>query len=240
MLSSKKIIAVSHPIAKDISSWRMLREKIRIINNGITIEKYSDYANEFDPKKLRRDLGLQGNTKIVGTLGRLTFQKAHQHMIEAARIILKTSADIEFIVGGEGHRLDFLEGLTQKYGISDKFHFIGFRSDAINILKLLDIFVLCSVDEGLPIVLLEAMSVGKPIITTDVGEIPLVIQNNKNGMLVEAGNVNLFAEKILNLLFDPPLCEDLAVNAKKTVADKFSIEKMTEEYLKVYESIPLC
>ena len=210
MLFAKKIIAVSHPIANDICSWKFFFRKansVKVINNGIDINKYSNYRIGFDENKLRNGLGLKRNTLLVGTLGRLTFQKAHHILIEAAGLLLKERADVEFIIAGDGHRLEYLKYLTQKNGISDKFHFLGFRSDAINIINILNVFVLCSIDEGLPIVLLEAMSLGKPIVTTDVGEVPMVIEHNFNGIIIKQNDskqLYLNIKKLLMILLCAP------------------------------------
>ena len=237
MLFARKVIAVSHPIAKDIGSWKKLRKKVIVINNGIDIDKYSNCSSSFDPKKLREELGLQENTKLVGTLGRLTLQKAHHCLIEAAKDILEKDKNVEFIIAGEGPRLQFLQKMTEDYGISNQFHFLGFRKDAINILRLLDVFVLSSIDEGLPIVLLEAMSLGKPILTTDVGEIPLVIGNYSNGIIIKKGDVEQLAIGITRLLGDDNLCKKLANYAKETVKNRFSIDRMTKQYVEVFLSI---
>lgn len=237
MLFAKKIIAVSHPIATSIGSWWILKKKVKVINNGINIDKYADYSANFNAKKLRADLGVSPNTRLIGSLGRLTRQKAHQILIEAAHMLLKDRSDIEFLVGGEGPMFQFLTDLCVTYGISNKFHFIGFRSDPISILKLLDAFVLCSIDEGLPIVLLEAMSVGVPVITTDVGEIPVVLQNNYNGIMIKKGDSKLLSESIKRLLDDDAFCNKIASNAKATVNSRFSISKMSSEYINVYNAL---
>jgi glycosyltransferase involved in cell wall biosynthesis len=234
MVFARKVIAVSYPIARDIFSWRRLRKKVTVINNGIDINKYADYRANFSPTQLRQELGLKENTRLVGTLGRLTHQKAHHYLIEAARIVFQRDPGVEFLVAGEGHRLGYLKELVGAYGISRSFHFVGYRSDAVNILKLLDVFVLCSIDEGLPIVLLEAMSVGVPVVATDVGEIPQVIRNLQNGILVRRGSVRGLAEAILRVLNDQILGNSLPQNAKKTIATKFSISRMTQDYVNVY------
>jgi len=237
MLFARKVIAVSHPIADDICSWKILRKKVVVINNGIDIEKYANCCKNIYPKTLRQELGLKENTRIVGTLGRLTLQKAHHFLIEAAKIVLETHKDVEFLIAGEGPRLKFLKKKTKDYGIFDQFHFVGFRRDAINILRLLDVFVLCSIDEGLPIVLLEAMSVGTPIVTTDVGEIPFVIREDWSGLLIESSSVGSLTKGIGMLLDNHRLGSILAKNAKETVQREFSIANMTNKYLNLYESI---
>lgn len=237
MLFARKVIAVSHPIADDICSWKSLRKKVEVINNGIDIEKSANCSTGFDPKRLRQELGLKENTRLVGTLGRLTFQKAHHFLIEAAKIVLEKRKDIEFLIAGEGPRLKFLERMTDSYGISDQFHFVGFRRDAINILRLLDVFVLCSIDEGLPIVLLEAMSVGTPIVTTNVGEIPCVIRGDWSGLLIKSRSVDSLSKSIGRLLDNRRIGSILAKNAKETVQHEFSIANMTNKYLNQYRSI---
>jgi len=240
MLFAKQIIAVSHPIANDICSWKFFFRKInavKVINNGIDINKYAEYRIGLCERNLREELGLKSKTKLVGTLGRLTFQKAHHIFIEAAKIILEERSDVEFLIGGDGHRLEYLKSLTNKFEISDKFHFLGFRSDAINILNILNVFVLCSVDEGLPIVLLEAMSLGKPVVSTAVGEIPMVIENNFNGIIIKKNDTAQLSKSIIKLLEDDILCNNLSKKAKKTVSTRFSIDCMTEKYLESYRQI---
>ncbi len=237
MLFAEKIIAVSHPIARKISSWKPHVKKISVINNGIDINKYSEYASNFNAITLRKELGLKIHSRVVGTLGRLAYQKAHEDLIHVAENILREKNDVEFLIAGEGHRLSYLKDLTEKFGISDNFHFIGFRSDPMNILKLLDVFVLCSVDEGLPIVLLEAMSIGVPVLVTDVGEIPMIIQNGVNGILVKKKDTHAMAQGIKCLLEDNPFSKELAKNAKNTVESHFTISEMTNKYIICYRNI---
>lgn len=238
MLFAKKVIAVSHPIAKGISSWPLLKQKVSVINNGIDISKYANYDSAFNENKLRKELGLQDNSRLVGSLGRLTSQKAHHNLIEAANILLRrTKHNFEFLVAGEGPQFQFLKELTLQYGINDKFHFIGFRSDAIHILRLLDVFVLSSIDEGLPIVLLEAMSVGVPVITTNVGEIPFVVRDQYNGLLINKNDPISLAKSIEKLLFDKNIYNKITLNAKRTVSSQYTISNMSHKYMAIYNSL---
>lgn len=234
MLFARKVIAVSHPIADDICSWKMFKEKVEVINNGIDIDKYASYSKIFDPKKLRQELGLKENTRLVGTLGRLTFQKAHHFLIEAAKIVLEKRKDVEFLIAGEGPRLQFLEKMTDSYGISDQFHFVGFRRDVINILRLLDVFVLCSIDEGLPIVLLEAMSVGVPVVTSDVGEMPNMLRNGYHAIIIKKGDIAALTTNIEKLLTDKVLSKKLGQCGGKLVRARYSNSIMTDKYIQIY------
>ena len=237
MLFAKKIVAVSYPIAKEIASWRLLKKKITVINNGIDIDKYTDYREDFDRDQLRKGLGLKNDSILIGTLGRLTPQKGHEYLLEAAAKILRERQNIEFIVAGDGPLKDILVQKARDLNILDAFHFVGFRSDAINILRLLDIFVFSSIDEGLPIALLEAMAVGLPIIATDVGDISQVIQNRFNGILVRSKCPNELAESISALLNDTALRKKLAVCAMNTVNRDFNTSRMSEKYVKIYDEL---
>ena len=237
MIFAKKIIAVSNPIAKEIKSWNILKRKVYVINNGIDIEEYATYKQDYSEMPLRKELGLSRHSHVVGTLGRLTDQKAHHIFIKAAQSILRERNDVEFILAGEGPNEKYLKTLCKTYSISKHFHFIGYRSDAINILQLLDVFILCSIDEGLPIVVLEAMSVGKPIVATDVGEIPKIISNNLNGILIKKNDIEQLACRILQLLDNEKLANDLALNAKQIVQKNHSIEKMCSEYISLYQKV---
>lgn len=237
MIFAKKVIAVSHPIAKEIKSWKLLKRKVYVINNGVDIEKYATYKKSYCEKNLRKDLGISDNSYVVGTLGRLTDQKAHQILIKAAYNILRERNDVEFLIAGEGPNERNLKRLCESYNISERFHFVGYRSDAINILQLLDIFILCSIDEGLPIILLEAMSVGKPIITTDVGEIPFIIKNNSNGILINKNDTKQLFYNIKRLVNNDALAYRLGMNAKTTAENDHSIMKMCQEYILCIQSL---
>jgi glycosyltransferase involved in cell wall biosynthesis len=209
------------------------RDKLILIENGIDFETFSSSTNA-NKTELRRELSLEEGSLIIGSLGRLTEQKDYQTFIKAAAEILKVRDGIEFIVAGEGHLRPELVSLCEKLAIEERFHFPGFRNDSASLLKLMDIFVLSSLDEGLPIAMLEAMATGLPIVTTGVGAIPDVIKNDKNGMIMEKGDFKCLEEILLSLISDPEKRKKLGGNAYETVREKYSNERMTERYLNVY------
>ncbi len=234
---AQQVIAVSHPIAEEISGWRLNRRNVLVINNGIDIERYAENKGNVDSTKLRIDLGLRKDSRLIGTMGRLVDQKAQHLFLEAAREILNSRSDIEFLIVGEGPKRKFLQEYSDRLGLRENVHFLGFRSDAIQILKLLDIFVLSSIDEGLPIVILEAMSVGTPIVTSDVGEIPRVLENGLNGILFPREDVRSMTESILTLLDDPVFARKLGNSSRQLVKDRFSLSSMIKQYYIVYSNI---
>jgi glycosyltransferase involved in cell wall biosynthesis len=239
MRFAQYVVAVSHPIADEIRQWKMNRQNVLVINNGIDIDRYADKKDNIDPLSLRNDLGLKQDSRLVGTIGRLVSQKAQHLFIEAARRIYDVQKDVEFLLIGDGPLRDYLQELVKQKGLEDRFHFLGFRTDVIQILGLFDIFVLCSVDEGLPIVILEAMSLSIPIVTSDVGELPSVITNGSNGILFQKGDVSAMTRNILDLLDNPNHSEMLGKNAKTLVRQRFSLLEMTQRYYDIYKSIKI-
>lgn len=237
MRFAHQVVAVSHPIADDIRRWKMNRRNVMVINNGIDIERYAEEIDGNDPIRFREELGLRNGTRLIGTIGRLADQKAQHYFLEMAQKIHALHDDVEFILVGEGPRREYLEKLAGRLGLGDAVHFLGFRSDAVQILKMLDIFVLSSIDEGLPIVVLEAMSVGVPIVSSEVGDIPRVIESGRNGILCPKGDVITMTQAVLELLHDQARATELRDNAKIAVHEKFSLATMTQRYYGLYSTI---
>jgi glycosyltransferase involved in cell wall biosynthesis len=237
MRFAQHVVAVSHPIADDIRQWKMNRTNVMVINNGIDIERYADKKDDVELLSLRKELGLKQGSRLVGTIGRLVHQKAQQFFIESARQICDVREDVEFILLGDGPLRDYLQELVKQKGLEDRFHFLGFRTDAIQILRLFDIFALSSVDEGLPIVILESMSLGIPIVTSDVGELPFFINNGSNGILVHKGDVSAMTRNILHLLDNPEYSKTLGKNAQMLAKERFSLSEMTQRYYDIYKSV---
>lgn len=231
-----KVIGVSKDIVNRLAKAGIPKRKLILIENGIDIETFSNSAN-FGNIDLRRELGLQKSSLIIGSLGRLTEQKDYSTFIRAAAGLLKKNNNVEFIIAGEGHLRHELVSLCGNLEIENRFHFLGFRKDSANILKLMDIFVLCSLDEGLPMALLEAMATGLPIVTTAVGAIPDVVIDGKNGIITEKGNSKVLEEVFLSLIGDPNRRKTLGTNAYNTAREEYSNERMTDKYLYIYSEI---
>ncbi len=237
MLSAKKVIGVSAPIVMDINKWNCLKAKTLIINNGIDVTKYTTPPTRAAEARLREELGIRNDAKVVGTVGRLTLQKNHEAFLDAASIVQKHLKNTEFVIVGDGYRMDYLKSYAKSLGLERRVHFLGFRNDAIQVLSLFDAFVLSSRDEGLPIVILEAMSVGVPVIATKVGEITNVIEHLKEGLLVEKPDATILASSILRVLTDHRLASRLVTSALKKVRNEYSIGRMCEKYVDVYRNL---
>lgn len=231
-----KIVAVSDEIRDKLISEGLIESKIIVIENGIEIDKYNT-LDEFDKLAYKKSLKIDPNSFVIGTLGRLTPQKGHVFLLEAAKKVLSKNMPVMFLIVGDGHLKDYLEAYAKNLGISENIKFLGFRKDISSLLKIMDIFVMSSIDEGLPMAMLEAMAARTPVIVTSVGDIPKVIKDNENGILVEPRKNDILAEKIIYLLNNEQKRKEFSEKAFKTAVNNYSNEAMCKEYLKVYEEI---
>lgn len=238
MLFAENIIGVSEEIVRNLENAYIPCTKLGLINNGIDLNLFLE-DETFDEIELRRKLGLRDKTFIIGSLGRLIEQKDYNTFLEVAGEILKEINNVEFIIAGEGHLKSELLALSKELGINDKFHFLGFRSNKVSILRLMNVFVLTSISEGLPIAMLEAMASRLPVVVTRVGEIPRVITNGENGILVESNNIPLLKGALISLINCGKKGDLLGKNAYDTVKKKYSIDQMTTKYLDIYNMIML-
>lgn len=211
--------------------------KLKIVENGIT-DSFLDAVTSCRNKKeeIKGKLGLD-NSLIVGTIARLSRQKGIEYLIKTVKIVISKFPDITFIIAGKKLCREKLVDLSIELGISDKVKFLGFIKDIPKLLSVIDIFVLPSLWEGMPNVVLEAMAAEKPVIATDTGGSKDIIDNNINGVLVEPKNSEALAEAILKLLKNPDERERLGKAAEQRVKEKFPIDRMVSKTEQIYTQL---
>ena len=209
-------------------------KNVIVIQNGIDIEKYTPYVPH---KNLRKALGISKNKTIVIYVSRLTKQKDPLNMIQSMKYVLNTTKKIMLLIVGDGELRDACEQLVDKLNINDQVQFLGFRNDISALLNTSDIYCLPSLWEGLPIGLLEAMSMKKPCITTAVDGTKEIIKHNYNGLTVMSGNPKQLSEQILFLHKNVSFRNQLAENARETIEKQYSIETMIEKLDQVYAKL---
>lgn len=205
------------------------QKDIRVIYNGIDADELKNFSKQ-EAKEL---LGIKSKL-IIGTIANFYPAKGIEFLVEAANILKES--DAEFALIGEGRDKKKIRKLIASYKLEKKFYLVGdfftriSRREADKYLKAFDIFVLPSVKEGFPSVILEAMAAEIPVIATKVGAIPEIIQDGKNGILVEPKNPKAIAKAIDGLLKNPNLGHKLAKLGRKTVIEKFNLNKMIKQY----------
>ncbi|MDI6591922.1 MAG: glycosyltransferase family 4 protein [Patescibacteria group bacterium] len=212
-------------------------EKIVKIYNGIDVNNLDFLSKEKARNILVKNLSF--NIKdgiIIGTVANFYKTKGLKYLIEAANL-LKNKTEISFLLIGEGKERSKLEALIKKKGLEDNFFLLGRISNAYRYFKAFDVFVLPSLKEGFPWVILEAMGAGLPIIATRTGALPEIIENGINGILVEPKDSQALALAIKKILENKKLAEKFGQNAKERVKQKFSLKKMLERTEKIYKEI---
>ncbi len=235
-LFTTKFIALTELEREDLVAYKVAKhEKITVINSGLELDIYKKVTKR-DEKK-RKELGLGPEIAVVGMVGRLEPIKNPRCLIEAAKLIAEDYTDVKFLVIGEGSLRPGLEARCKKLGIWDKFKFLGWREDVPEIISVLDLLILPSLNEAVGRVIIEAAACSVPTIASNVGGIPEVIKDNQTGLLVPPRNVKVLASAVTALLKDKEVRQVLGEEAKKWVDYKFSAEFMVERIVKLYEEL---
>jgi len=225
------VVAVSDEIKENIVKTVVNPAKVRVIFNGIEVEKWQKDTS-FDCLDYRKSLGLRYDSHIIGLFGRLYAQKGHKYIFQTLSQL--QNKKIELICVGDGPLKGELQQLARQLDIADRVHFLGFRKDVQNLLELTDLFVMPSLDEGLPMAMLEAMAMEKTVIATSVGAIPCVIENGLDGVLISSGSVEDLTVAVKNLIDDDCQRKMIGRNARSKVMSKYSSIVMSRQYCEIY------
>jgi glycosyltransferase involved in cell wall biosynthesis len=227
-----KIVGVSDHTCHNLVYYEKIPEnKIITIMNGIDLTRYKI---EIDRQKKRAELGLNRKGPIIGLAVRLVEAKGVRYLLEAMTDVVPLFPDITLLIAGDGPLQDELKKMSVALGIEERVLFTGSRLDIPELLKLFDIYVLPSVSEGLPMVLLEAMAAGCPIIATEVGGVPMAIHDGQNGSLVKPKDPKALSSEIMRLLSNKDVGKRYSENAVRLAQEKFSAEAMTRSYERLY------
>jgi glycosyltransferase involved in cell wall biosynthesis len=190
-----RILAVSDDIKKILIRHRVNAERIAVLRNAIDLDTYS---MEADGSSLRKELGIRDTDKLIGTVGRLSKEKGLDQFLRVARKILAHRNDVKFVIVGDGPEREGLIMLRNELGLREQVIFQGYVRDVSRVYTALDLFLLTSSSEGVPISLLEAAYFGKPCIVTAVGGIPEILEGV--GKLINPGDVDSMVEQAIRLL----------------------------------------
>jgi glycosyltransferase involved in cell wall biosynthesis len=223
------VVSVSDAIAKEARDAGIAPEKITTVDNGIDLSPFVS-ANPGLAEELRK-----GDRILVGTVGRLVEQKGMEYFLRAAHKVLQRFPNTLFVIVGDGPDRAKLEQLSKGLGIDMSVVFTGSRRDMPSVYASLDIFVLASLEEGMPIAVLEALASGCPTIATEVGAVPKLIVPGQTGVLVRPADTESLAQAICSLLSEPDLRRHMAANGKEVVDTQFASHAMTRKYLQIYD-----
>jgi len=226
-----RVVGVSEAIAESLRRSGIRQSKISVIDNGIDLSVFSGAR-----ATLAAEIGKRQRL-LVGTVGRLVEQKGLVYFLQAAREVLLEFPDALFVVVGDGPDREKLERHAGELGIQQSVVFTGKYIDMPGAYASLDVFVLASIDEGMPMAVLEALASSRPVVATRVGAVPRLILPEKTGLLVEPRDVHALKTAILRLLRDPALRSELGHAGEALVRRGHSQEQMARNYLNVYEQL---
>lgn len=224
-------VGVSEAVCNMLKNKGVNLDKIVCIENGLDVESFNI---TIDIGSKRAEFGIRDGTKVIGTVGRLVEQKGHKYLIDAFKLIENRFLDLKLLIVGDGPLMNTLKEQVLNIGIEDKVIFTGQRTDIHELLAIINVFVLPSITEGLPLVLLEAMAAGKPIIASAVSGIPYIIEEGVDGLLVRPKNIHDLSEKIPMLIINERLASNLSKKAREKVLLKYNAADMIKKYENLY------
>ena len=223
------IVSVSKEIELSLLRSHISKTKIKLIPNAISCDKMEKSGYD-----IRKELGINKSTRIIGTIARLSKEKGIEYLLEAFIVVQRAFRDTKLLIVGEGGEKDKLVMLSNKECLRGNVIFYGFESDVGKIYSNIDVFVLSSISEGTPMSLLEAMAFGVPVVATNVGEVSNIINNDINGILVEARDVKGLAAGILDILFNPEKAKRMIIAGRETIELRYNSKKWIKEIEEIY------
>lgn len=227
-----RVIAVSAELKKHlIEKTHFPAGKIDVIINGIDTEIFRPATK---PTRLIAEFGLRPNAKIIGSTGRLSWEKGYQILIESFPRILQRIPDCFLLLVGDGPMRGELETQAKATGCESNIIFAGVRSDIPDLLNLFDVFVLPSIYEGTSMALLEAMASGTTPVATAVGGNVSVVDDRVNGIIVPPNNPEALGNAICELILDEKRLEALGLRAIEKIKVQYSQTGMIKAYESLY------
>lgn len=226
-----EVTAVSAEVESYVASKGVEEHKIRVVYTGIDTERFKKGESSF-----RREIGVSGETFLIGSIAVLRAAKRHVDLIDAV-FELSKKYDVKLAIVGDGPQRENLEAKIQNEGLAGIVIMTGHRNDTVNILSSLDLFVLASKMEALGTAILEAESCGVPVVGSRVGGIPEALEDGRSGLLFESGDTEDLIRKIERFIVDTEFRQQASVRARELVKERFSTQKMAEETLRQYMEI---
>lgn len=226
------LVAVSNHMGRQILSMPGISlHRVTAIPNAIPVEKFyqPDLRDE-----CRSEFEIPTNVPTIGFAGRMEKVKTIDLLLYAFQQVLEKHHDTRLLLIGEGSKLQEWQNLADRLGLSKSVIWAGFRTDMPRVLAAMDVFVQPSINEGLSLATLEAMSAGKAIVATDVGGTSEIVENHRTGLLIQSGSSEILAAALIDFLDHPDKRKKMADAGQVFVREKFKVNRMTDSYQVLY------
>ncbi len=230
-----QLVCVSEDLRFFVSkSLQIPSHRIKTIHNGVDLD--TSLRNKVG-SNIKSELGIEDGCKVIGTIASLYPIKGHRYLLYAIPNIIQRYPKVIFLFIGKGEEEEKLRNEAANIGVSSSVRFLGFRSDVLELLNSMNVFVLPSLSECLPLSVLEAMASCVPAVVTDVGGVREIIEDGETGYVVPSRDPTVLAEKILALLENEKKATSMGLKAREVIRNRFSLKKMMDEYTALYNSL---
>lgn len=227
-----RLVAVSNEVLSSVRKAAPEYAPCEAIANGVATAKFA--RSESSRMRIRREFGFADDAFVVGTIAVFRPQKRLDLWLRAAKQLADKVPTARFLLVGDGVERDRLAALVNELGLTDRVVMPGLRDDAPALYSAMDLFMMSSAYEGLPVALLEAMAARLPVLVTRVGGIPEVLTDGVSGFMVDPLNTDALVERALECFANPSLREGLASAAHSSVVERFSVATMVAKYERLY------
>jgi len=215
------------------------KEKYYTVYSGMRLDKFYNIKKNIDYEKKQRELGINPRHFVIGNVARMEMRKGHKFLLDAFKKVTLERKDypLKLLIIGEGEDREKLENYTKELNLEDKVIFAGYREDVEELMAIMNIFVLTSLREGLPRVLVQAAAVGIPLIAFNVDGVSEIIKDNQNGFLIRPGDVKQLTNRIIKYIDNKDLVLLHGQRGREFIKDKWSIEDMVDKIDKIYQDL---
>jgi glycosyltransferase involved in cell wall biosynthesis len=232
-LLSDRIIVNSRSVLKRFSFFKE-PARIALVYNGVDLKKFNPSVSG---ENIRREYSIGRDEKVITIIGRLDGFKGHRYLLEAAKRVLDGSRQVRFLIVGDGVVRDKLEILAKDLEVAGSVVFCGQKHNVPEFLAASDVVVSASLKESFGRVIVEAMAMAKPVVATNVGGVPEIVQDGKTGILVEPADCDGLASAIISVMDSAETAFKLADEGQKRVRENFSLENHIREIEEIYNTL---
>lgn len=228
------IIVVNQWQREHLMSKGIAEGRLTLIHNGIDT---SEFRRNVNGDVFGQSPYFRKDYFTIGYIGRLSGEKGVKKLLKSMKLLMAHHSNLKLLIIGEGPLREYLENYSNNLGLQHSVVFTGLIADIKNVYNHLDLLVLPSETEGMPNVVLEALAMEVPVVATNVGGLPEIIDSGSNGFLVKSEDVNGLAEAIDVLIKDEKLREKFASEGRRTVCERFSFEQRMRKEENLYRQL---
>ena len=230
--SQSMSLGVSKDVTRSIKQHISPKIPVKTVLNGVNTEHFK--KNLQQGIKIRKEFNIPEGSLVIGNIAVFRQQKSIPDWLRAFYVIKENHSNVYGVLVGAGPEEAEIKKLAEELNLSDRLYFAGLQTNTVDFFSAMDIFMMSSAFEGLPIALLEAMSMECAIVSTKAGGVVEVVRADKDGFLCEVGNINCLAEKVSELIEDDKLRRKMQISARKRVVESFSLKRMVDELETIY------